>query len=295
MSEQDQDPRPLKASGETPAELVRALNALGRDRDGARLARVAQSLGPQLGPSGAAGASGLSGLTATKLGVIALALGLGAWGLFATSVPRMAAPATSPAPTTILQHEPAEQAPTERAVAPTTPSTQTLQPSVARSTARSSARSRAARASVTETAAQTTTPRASNAAEAVATPAPERPRAQPEQEAEPQAEPAREATQPPIKPSPTPPPPPSEVVLLQQARKLATSEPEAALRLLDQHAARFASGMLVPERELLAIEVLRHMGRNAEAERRLQRFEARYPESIHRRRLERSPATDDER
>jgi hypothetical protein len=93
-------------------------------------------------------------------------------------------------------------------------------------------------------------------------------------------------------PAPAPPPPaaqPSEVSLLQQARKLATQQPEAALRLLDQHAQRFPNGLLVPERELLAIEVLRRLGRDAEAERRAQRFETRYPQSLHRRRLERAP------
>ena len=74
--------------------------------------------------------------------------------------------------------------------------------------------------------------------------------------------------------------------MLLEARKASTREPQAALRLLDEHARRFPSGLLVPERELLAIEVLRRVGRSAEAERRLRRFEARYPESIHLRRLE---------
>jgi hypothetical protein len=64
------------------------------------------------------------------------------------------------------------------------------------------------------------------------------------------------------------------------------SQPSAALRLLDQHAARFPEGLLAPEREVLRIEALRRLGRTAEAEQRLRAFQARYPDSIHLRRLQ---------
>jgi hypothetical protein len=77
----------------------------------------------------------------------------------------------------------------------------------------------------------------------------------------------------------------SEAALIYKARSAAADQPKAALRLLEEHAQRFPNGTLVPEREVLAIEVLRRLDRNAEAERRLRAFEARYPESIHLRRL----------
>lgn len=74
---------------------------------------------------------------------------------------------------------------------------------------------------------------------------------------------------------------------------IAAREPAAALRLLDEHAKSFPNGMLVPERELLTIEMLRKLGRNAEAEGRVRQFEARYPGSLHMRRLERALSKDD--
>jgi hypothetical protein len=57
--------------------------------------------------------------------------------------------------------------------------------------------------------------------------------------------------------------------------------------LLREHAERFPHGLLTPEREVLTIEVLRRLGRTAEAAERLQRFEARFPKSIYLRRLQR--------
>lgn len=84
---------------------------------------------------------------------------------------------------------------------------------------------------------------------------------------------------------------PSEVELMLAARRLAGRDPRAAQRLLEQHAARFPKGVLAPEREVLAIEVLRALGQTAEAEQRLQLFRAQYPNSMHLRRLSASPAT----
>ncbi|MEY4511709.1 MAG: hypothetical protein RLZZ450_3831, partial [Pseudomonadota bacterium] len=70
----------------------------------------------------------------------------------------------------------------------------------------------------------------------------------------------------------------------------AARDPRAAQRLLEQHATRFPAGVLGPEREVLAIEVLRALGQTAEAEQRLNAFRARYPNSMHLRRLSASPA-----
>jgi hypothetical protein len=74
---QEDDPRPLKSSGDAPEELVRALSALRRDRDAERLARVAGKLSASVGASGA-GSSGISGLLGGKGGLVAIALGVGA-------------------------------------------------------------------------------------------------------------------------------------------------------------------------------------------------------------------------
>jgi hypothetical protein len=76
-------------------------------------------------------------------------------------------------------------------------------------------------------------------------------------------------------------PAPREVDLLFAARKEMRRDPSAALRFLEQHAERFPHGMLAPEREVLAIEALRKLGRGAEAERRLARFRIEYPDSLH--------------
>jgi hypothetical protein len=89
------------------------------------------------------------------------------------------------------------------------------------------------------------------------------------------------------------PPQPSEAALLFGARKALASQPSAALRLLDLHAARFPDGLLTPEREVLRIEALRRLGRTAEADQRLRAFQKRYPDSIHLRRLQ--DAESDER
>jgi hypothetical protein len=84
---------------------------------------------------------------------------------------------------------------------------------------------------------------------------------------------------------------PNEVELMLDARRLAARDPKSAQRLLDQHAARFPQGVLAPEREVLAIEVLRALGQTAAAEQRLKAFRARYPNSMHLPRLSAPPAT----
>ncbi|MFT3924194.1 MAG: hypothetical protein QM778_16790 [Myxococcales bacterium] len=93
----------------------------------------------------------------------------------------------------------------------------------------------------------------------------------------------------PVAEKPEPPAQRSEVELLFEARRLIKKDPGAALRVLDEHAARFPDGMLVPEREVLAIDALRKLGREAQATRRLQAFRTRYPDSFHIGGLERAP------
>ena len=78
----------------------------------------------------------------------------------------------------------------------------------------------------------------------------------------------------------------SEVELLARARDLLGSSPAEALALTQQHATQFPGGALAQEREVLAIEALRHLGRMDEARARKDRFLSAYPGSAHRQRLE---------
>jgi hypothetical protein len=74
---------------------------------------------------------------------------------------------------------------------------------------------------------------------------------------------------------------PDEVSLLRQARQRAGADPEAALRLLDEHKRRFDHGTLSPEREVLAIELLRALSRKTEAAARAEAFRRDYPGSVY--------------
>jgi hypothetical protein len=281
----EDDPRPLKSSGETPAELASALRAMGRDRDAARLARVAERLAASIAATPAQ--SWVTRLSRTQIGLAGVALAalvafvLG-YALVAErgtptggkpAAPSVASPAQpqEPAPAPLI--EPIETSPPTAA----TPKRQPARAS--RPAPRSHAQAPAAAPSAEASAAE-----ASGSATAVE-PAPATDHAapaQPEAEPRPKREPAAVAAV----------AQPSEVTLLQQARSAASQQPTAALRLLEQHAERFPDGLLTPEREVLAIEVLRALGRTEEAAQRLQRFEVRYPKSIHLRRLQRGAAKD---
>lgn len=78
-----------------------------------------------------------------------------------------------------------------------------------------------------------------------------------------------------------------EVELIGQARARMQSAPAEALRLAAEHGRLFPSGVLVQERELIAIESLERLGRTAEAKARAQRFATRFPGSAHLPRLKR--------
>jgi hypothetical protein len=78
----------------------------------------------------------------------------------------------------------------------------------------------------------------------------------------------------------------SEPALLEQARRALASSPATALALTNQHAARFPHGVLAQEREVIAIEALRRLGRTAEAEQRAAAFAQAFPGSAHRRMVE---------
>lgn len=73
-----------------------------------------------------------------------------------------------------------------------------------------------------------------------------------------------------------------ELSLLESAYEaLRKGDAAGALAEAERHAARFPSGALAQEREVLAIDALVRLGRRAEAEARAAGFRARYPTSTH--------------
>ncbi|HET9932854.1 MAG TPA: hypothetical protein VFQ35_19255 [Polyangiaceae bacterium] len=79
---------------------------------------------------------------------------------------------------------------------------------------------------------------------------------------------------------------PDEATLLEQARRALASDPRRALALTQRHQALYPRGVLVQEREVIAIEALRRLGREGQASDRANSFEKSYPDSAHRRAVE---------
>lgn len=278
----EDDPLRLKSSSAAPPELARALRALGKsDRDAARLARVADKLGALLDAPPPAPVSGLRKLLGSKLGIAGIVAGFAGLGLLAyelaTSQPEPNAPAPAvvePAPLPPAAVSP-EPPPPPAAASPREP----VAPAGnngrrARRPARTSGYAPAASAAAAPESTPATAPHPAPASDATAAPRPTpTPTAHEEEPAEPEPATQQVAQR-------------SELQLLFEARNVLPQQPAAALRLLDEHAARFGKGQLAPEREVLAIEALRKLGRDAEARQRLERFKAQYPRSIHLRRLQ---------
>ena len=78
----------------------------------------------------------------------------------------------------------------------------------------------------------------------------------------------------------------SEAELLERARGSLASNPSRALALTEQHRARFPGGVLTQEREVIAIEALKRLGRTDEAARRAADFARRYPGSAYKKKLD---------
>jgi hypothetical protein len=73
----------------------------------------------------------------------------------------------------------------------------------------------------------------------------------------------------------------AERALLDRARQaLARGDTEDAERSLELHTRRYPIGLLLEEREALAIKVLVDLGRREEARRRAGKFKERYPRSL---------------
>lgn len=85
--------------------------------------------------------------------------------------------------------------------------------------------------------------------------------------------------------------PEAEAQLLHRAQDALSRAPAQALALGQEHARRFPRGLLVQEREVLAIDALLRLEHRAEAERRAEAFARAFPNSSHRRRIETLLAT----
>ena len=72
-----------------------------------------------------------------------------------------------------------------------------------------------------------------------------------------------------------------EAKLLERARAALATQPSLAFALTEEHSRRFARGALREEREVVAIEALRKLGKKHIAAQRAARFEQRYPGSVH--------------
>lgn len=79
---------------------------------------------------------------------------------------------------------------------------------------------------------------------------------------------------------------PTEAELLERAQAVLRAEPARALALTREHRRRYPAGALVQEREVIAIEALRRLGRDRAASHKADVFAERYPGSVHHNRLE---------
>lgn len=320
MNEQETPP-PLDHGGsEAPEELLRALRALGREAPSrVTLERVAGRLGPlldaappppSLAPPGLMQAAQAAGSKLALLRAVAavLALGGGAyWVQHALSArpstPVVAAPSLSeaaraersiaqpivPAPAegearderAEASSTQADHAPEQRASAHeerTRRARSTRGPRAARITSRSAATLDQARTDAIAAAASQTTRVEPPAAVQVEAPAVEAELAKPVAQARTPAAAPEDAG---VVARPA-----DEYTLLAQARAKLTRDPAGALNILQTHAGQYADGQLAPERDVMTIEALRKLGRSAEASERERAFRARYPTSIHLRRLQ---------
>lgn len=225
------DPARLSDMPSAPAGLRDSLRAAQGDvGTDAQVARLAQRLGPLLGPVAPPVPVAAAGKAlALKLGLAGVALIVAGGGAWLLSASDSAPPPPAPIPARIT---PSAKAEPPVAVAPAAPAA----------------------------------PSAPSADDHEAKPA---------------------VAAPPVKlpEKPTPPAQPSEAELLEQARAALKGDPARALQRANEHASRYPRGVLVQEREVLAIQALRQLGRAAEAERRTEAFAKAYPGSAFARKL----------
>lgn len=116
------------------------------------------------------------------------------------------------------------------------------------------------------------------------------PPAAPSASPEPSAAPARAPSSGPLAAATSSAEPPAdllaeEVALLDRARGALGSAPAEALRLTEEHAARYPRGKLGVERELVAIDALRRLGRAAESRSRAEALLVRARGSLYEERI----------
>jgi hypothetical protein len=80
---------------------------------------------------------------------------------------------------------------------------------------------------------------------------------------------------------------PNEAALLERARRALSSNPALALELTRRHQAEFPRGVLRQEREVIAIEALRRLGKADQARERGSDFRREFPDSPHGRAVDR--------
>jgi hypothetical protein len=74
--------------------------------------------------------------------------------------------------------------------------------------------------------------------------------------------------------------------MLREAYHLLATDPLGALAQAHAHARAYRGGVLVQEREIIAIEALLRLGRHERANDARHAFEARHADSAHRRKLQ---------
>jgi hypothetical protein len=77
-----------------------------------------------------------------------------------------------------------------------------------------------------------------------------------------------------------------EAPLLRSAQDALRTNPSETLAKTQEHARKYPRGLLVQEREVMAIEALLKLGRRDEAASRAQRFSRSFPGSTHQRRID---------
>jgi hypothetical protein len=78
----------------------------------------------------------------------------------------------------------------------------------------------------------------------------------------------------------------TEVELLERAQAALSERPRDALALTREHRRRFPRGVLVQEREVIAIDALKRLGEERAASDKAAAFEERYRGSVHQNRLD---------
>jgi hypothetical protein len=78
-----------------------------------------------------------------------------------------------------------------------------------------------------------------------------------------------------------------EAQLIGRAELALSQDPSTALRLANEHQRRFADGLLIQEREVIAIDALLRLGRRDAAEQRAAAFDRLHRGSVHSRRIHR--------